>query len=193
MNSFIYRLCNRTNCLRGIKMVNRIKVRWIFLALLLSLCSLFATAIATSQEDEDDTRRLWNKQFEVARAKVKSIKQPTKNQANQVKETKMQTAGSLETKSGTQSTEAIEGELIGITVWRLRPPAPNSDQGGARLLVKKAGGSPSQYQLERAEAEALFSEGQRLRISVETPREGTSYLYVIDVRSMPTARWANRR
>jgi len=56
---------------------------------------------------------------------------------------------------------AVKGELIGVTIWRLR-----SDQDKATA--------------ERAAADTLFAEGERLRFSIEAPRRSDSYLYVID-------------
>jgi hypothetical protein len=42
-------------------------------------------------------------------------------------------------------------------------------------LVQKDAAKPSQYRLERVEADTPFSDGQRLRISIETQREGNSH------------------
>jgi hypothetical protein len=83
---------------------------------------------------EDSTRRIWNKMFREARGRD-GARRPR----------------------GT----AVKGELIGVTIWRLR-----SDQDKATA--------------ERAEADTLFTEGERLRISIEAPRRSDSYLYVID-------------
>jgi hypothetical protein len=55
----------------------------------------------------------------------------------------------------------VKGELIGVTIWRLR-----NDQDKPTA--------------ERAAADTLFTEGERLRLSIEAPRRGDSYLYVID-------------
>ncbi len=164
---------NRTNLQTAIKSMPH----WTALTLLLSLCSLPVLAVPSPQEEDDGTRRLWNKQFEAARAKAKNAKPTAKPPTT---ETKQQAAAKPETKPGAPSAEAVDGELIGITIWRLRAAAPGDDQSGARLLVKKSGAAPSQYQLERVEADTPFSEGQRVRISIETPREGSSHIYVID-------------
>jgi hypothetical protein len=55
----------------------------------------------------------------------------------------------------------VKGELIGVTIWRLR-----DDQGKPTA--------------ERATADTLFAEGERLRLSIEAPRMSDGYLYVID-------------
>jgi hypothetical protein len=64
---------------------------------------------------------------------------------------------------------------LGITIWRLRP-ARNSD-GGTRALIREKSSS-SGWVPERVEADTTFREGDRVRLSVESPTKG--YLYVID-------------
>ena len=66
-------------------------------------------------------------------------------------------------------------EEIGITVWRLRPSRAN-DQGG-RLLVLD-GAKQTSYTPERIEASTPLNIGDRVRITVESPRPG--FLYIID-------------
>src|SRR5262252_1376858 len=85
-------------------------------------------------EPEDSTRRIWNKMFREARGRV-GARRPR----------------------GT----AVKGELVGITIWRLR-------------------GDQDTPTAERAAADTLFTEGERLRLSIEAPRRSDSYLYVID-------------
>jgi hypothetical protein len=55
----------------------------------------------------------------------------------------------------------VNEELIGVTIWRLR-----EDQ--------------SKPTAERATADTQFDEGERVRLSIEVPRERDSYLYVIE-------------
>jgi len=55
----------------------------------------------------------------------------------------------------------VNGELIGVTIWRLRD-------------------GQEEPMAERAATDTLFNEGERLRLSIEAPREGDNYLYVID-------------
>jgi hypothetical protein len=56
---------------------------------------------------------------------------------------------------------AVKKGLIGVTIWRL---SDDQDRPTA----------------ERATANTLFTEGERLRLSIEVPRSGDSHLYVID-------------
>ncbi|HKO98583.1 MAG TPA: hypothetical protein VJU86_16415 [Pyrinomonadaceae bacterium] len=64
---------------------------------------------------------------------------------------------------------------LGITIWRLRP-GDIKDAGRRALLREK--GKTSGWVAERVEADAIFREGDYVRISVESPRTG--YLYVVD-------------
>jgi hypothetical protein len=64
---------------------------------------------------------------------------------------------------------------IGVTIWKLRP-ADSSDT--TRLLVQEPQGAAAQWTPVRVEAGTPLAIGDRLRISVESPRDG--YLYVID-------------
>lgn len=66
-------------------------------------------------------------------------------------------------------------EEIGVTVWRLRPAEPNDK--GARLLVLD-GLKQEQWVAERIEATTPLTVGDRVRITIESPRPG--YLYIVD-------------
>jgi hypothetical protein len=66
-------------------------------------------------------------------------------------------------------------EEIGITIWRLRP-SRDGDQGGRVLVLD--GLKQTQYTPERIEANTPLNVGDRVRITVESPRQG--FLYIID-------------
>ena len=105
------------------------------MATMLCLCCLCAVASPLPQrEPEDSTRRIWNKMFREARNRA-SARRPR----------------------GT----SVKGELMGVTIWRLR-------------------GDQDKPIAERATADTFFTEGERLRLSIEAPRRSDSYLYVID-------------
>jgi hypothetical protein len=63
---------------------------------------------------------------------------------------------------------------IGVTIWKLRPAAASDT---ARLLVQDPQGA-AQWTPQRVEAGTPLALGDRVRVSVESPRDG--YLYVID-------------
>src|ERR1051326_3926136 len=60
-------------------------------------------------------------------------------------------------------------EEIGITIWRLRP-SRDGDQGGRVLVLD--GLKQAQYTPERIEANRPLNVGDRVRITVESPRPG---------------------
>jgi len=128
---------------------------------------------ALRQEEDDMTRRLWNKQFLNAREEAKKPKPSA--QAQKTK-TKPPTGAKPGAKPGAAGSDTVDGELIGVTIWRLRPAAAGDD----RILVQKNGAGSGQYALERVKADTRFKEGQLVRISVEAPREYDNYLYVVD-------------
>ena len=66
-------------------------------------------------------------------------------------------------------------EQLGITLWRLRP-AKASDKRARTLVMEDATGSA--WVPERIEADTPLREGDRVRLSIESPRAG--YLYVVD-------------
>src|SRR5262249_1579499 len=125
------------------------------------------------QEEDDVTRRLWNKQFLKAREEAKKPKPSAQPQKTKTKSPAGATPGA---KPGAVGGETVDGEVIGVTIWRLRPAAAGDD----RILVQKNGAASSQYSLERVTADTRFREGQLVRISVEAPREYDNYLYVVD-------------
>lgn len=73
-------------------------------------------------------------------------------------------------------TPRLPGTEIGVTIWRLRPSRPEDD-AGARLLVMQDD-NQTQWTPERIEADTYLKVGDRVRISIEAPRNG--YLYVVD-------------
>jgi len=66
-------------------------------------------------------------------------------------------------------------EEIGVTIWRLRPERPSDT--GARVLVLD-GLKQEQWTAERIEATTPLNIGDRVRLTIESPRPG--YLYIID-------------
>lgn len=66
-------------------------------------------------------------------------------------------------------------EEIGVTVWRLRPS--QSMDTGARVLVLD-GLRQTEWTPERIEADTPLNIGDRVRLTVESPRPG--FLYIVD-------------
>ena len=68
-------------------------------------------------------------------------------------------------------------EQLGVTLWRLRPEQVGDN--GARLLTMKGSTNDSSKMVaERVGLDTAFEKGEKVRISVESPRSG--YLYIID-------------
>lgn len=64
---------------------------------------------------------------------------------------------------------------LGITIWRLR--STRKDDSDRRALIREKS-SAAVWAAERMASDAVFREGDFVRLSVESPRRG--YLYVID-------------
>src|SRR5262245_14108731 len=91
--------------------------RWRALSLLLVSCALLAAAMPAPQEDDDVTRRLWNKQFLKAREEAKK---PRPSAQAQKPKTKPPAGAMPGAEPGAAGSEPVDGELIGVTIWRLR-------------------------------------------------------------------------
>ena len=89
-------------------------------------------------------------------------------------------ADGCRTAAAAAAATAAPGELVGVTVWRLRR-SKASDSGDSRLLVQETENQRTEsveWTPERVEAETPFAAGDRVRLSIESPRAG--YLYVVD-------------
>jgi hypothetical protein len=124
------------------------------------LIGLTAPAFAQDQAD-DASRRFWPPNFRPAASPPGSTSKTGRYK---------RTTPALPKDAIAANT--MSNAVVGITVWRLRPPKEADE---ARILVKKSG---KNWTPERVEANTKFSEGQMLRLSIEVPRTG--YLYVID-------------
>jgi hypothetical protein len=109
---------------------------------------------------DDTTRRIVPEQFVQARHGKAAVKAQYKLVSSD---------GKLAEGSGSEIHQ------LGVTIWRLRP-ARKTDTG-ARLLVQE-GSDSTEWTPERVSVGSSLLEGDRVRISVESPKTG--YLYVID-------------
>jgi hypothetical protein len=76
--------------------------------------------------------------------------------------------------AGRKSAPA-SSEEIGVTVWRLRP-SRSGDTGGRVLVLD--GLKQAEWTPERIEADTPLNIGDRVRLTIESPRPG--FLYIID-------------
>lgn len=146
------------------------------LAILVAL-SLLSLPVAKSQDA--GSRQIVLEEFTRARpatspSSTRIPRRPSPSTRRPMKQTYRRASGSAPVASSS-SVRPGNAEELGITVWRLRPSKQNDS--GARLLVMESSQS-SHWTPERMEADAPLGVGERVRISVESPRPG--YLYVVD-------------
>jgi Domain of unknown function (DUF4384) len=75
------------------------------------------------------------------------------------------------------ATVATDVAQLGVTIWRLRP-AQSADTSTRQLERDNKSGATSAWIPERVASDTLLRTGDRVRISIESPRDG--YIYVID-------------
>jgi hypothetical protein len=69
---------------------------------------------------------------------------------------------------------ALADQLVGLTLWRLRPVRPE-DEGSAAMVWASG---DERLTAERVSAESGFAPGARVRLAIESGRNG--FLYIID-------------
>ena len=133
---------------------------------ILALAMIGAFLSVPARPQDEASRQLWDSQFLKKRAGAKTTSAPRKNPGY---------------RRATPKSEAIDesaGEVIGVTIWRLRQ-SREADNKEARLLLQdEVSGEGTEFTPERVEAESTFAAGDRVRLSIESPRDG--FLYVID-------------
>jgi hypothetical protein len=160
--------------------------RWGMNFLLLNLFAFSALVVQSAQKQEDDDlRRVWNKKFVEARNKNATAQStspsPAKSSSGRKTrggENAQKTVASNSSTAVSSRAENLNGELIGVTFWRLTEAKAAKNQPG--LTVRGSDGRVSQLTAARVTADTPFHPGQRVRIGIEIPREKNGYLYVID-------------
>src|SRR6185503_7828462 len=143
--------------------------------LVISLCSAVVTAQTANPTDPDDesSRQIVLDRFNTARPLSEAAKAGMSSGNTSMKPPVYRRTGTA--RIGRRGARPPATEEIGVTVWRLRP-SRESDQGG-RVLVHD-GLKQTQYTPERIEAGTPLNVGDRVRITVESPRPG--FLYIVD-------------
>ena len=132
------------------------------------------TALAQTQDDA--SRQIVLDRFNKARPPENVSGGTTVNGARRPRRPKVAAMRPRYRRTSPLATLAkTQTEEIGITVWRLRPA--RSTDSGARVLVLD-GLRQDQWVAERIEAGTPLNIGDRVRLTVESPRPG--YLYIID-------------
>src|SRR5262245_52000225 len=158
---------------------------WVMNFLLLNLFALSALAVQSAQKQEDDDlRRVWNKKFVEARNKNAMAQSarlsPARRRKTRGAENAQTTAAANSPAAVPSPPESLNGELIGVTFWRLTEAQAKVGKSQPGLAVRGSDGRVSQLIAERVAADTPFQPGQRVRIGIEIPREKNGYLYVID-------------
>ena len=130
------------------------------------ICSVSMNSFSQQQ---DQTRGLKVKKIEESRPASTAPIDPAQPRTYR---STTSTASSSEIRRSASASEAV----IGVTLWRLRS-AQSADNRGARILEHQ-GAKSAAWTAERIEADTRISEGERVRVSIESP--STGYLYVID-------------
>lgn len=142
------------------------RLRRLMVAIMLTMLICGGVAKLGLAQD-DDERRLWDTEFLKKR-------QPAKTPTT----TRKPPAYRRTTAKPAAADDKSAGEMLGVTVWRLRP-AVAADHKDSRLLLQDEDKDDSkEWTPERVEAETAFATGERVRLSIESSRAG--YLYVID-------------
>jgi hypothetical protein len=149
--------------------------RWIIRLFILCSALICCGSVLSqkTQADEESSRQIVLDRFNTARPPIEAASGEIKRGAALVKPPVYRRTGTA--RINRRGTRPSATEEIGITIWRLRP-LRDSDQGGRVLVLD--GLKPAQYTPERIEAATPLNIGDRVRITVESPRPG--FLYIID-------------
>jgi hypothetical protein len=150
------------------------------LIIFLLICSTVCPAHRQNSQDKDDnSRQIVLDRFNKARPAaavttgVGGSRVGTGNPA--AKPPIYRRTGSTKMTGGPRKSAPASSEEIGVTVWRLRP-SRSGDTGGRVLVLD--GPKQSEWTPERIEADTPLKIGDRVRLTVESPRSG--FLYIID-------------
>jgi hypothetical protein len=149
----------------------------IFVLICLTAIASLAQEQRTAQDQDATSRQIVLDRFNKARpaADVTAGAGGTRVGAGvAVKAPIYRRTGSLRLPGGRKPAPA-SSEEIGVTVWRLRP-SQSTDTGGRVLVLD--GLKPAEWTPERIEADTPLNIGDRVRLTIESPRPG--FLYIID-------------
>jgi hypothetical protein len=155
------------------RMLHRFTGAAFVLALVWIGATLSPARAQTQNQDEESSRQIVLDRFNTARPLSEAAKGAMNSASAAVKPPVYRRTGAA--RIGRRGARPPATEDIGVTVWRLRP-ARDNDVGGRVLVLD--GLKQAQYTPERIEASTPLNVGDRVRITVESPRPG--FLYIID-------------
>jgi hypothetical protein len=169
--------------------------RYLFCLCVISISIFSFTTIARPFVQDDDTRKLIDTGFLQKRPQSSNKNRKTpkyKRVTPKISEQIAKSENKSENKSGDKSEikpdnktankpgdqpEVQSGnEVVGLTLWQLRPSV-KSDDKSVRLLEREDENT-LEWTPVRVDSDTVFALGDRVRLSFESPRDG--YLYVID-------------
>jgi hypothetical protein len=146
------------------------KIRTVSILAILSF--LFVALPSRAAQDGDETRQIF---FDYQKARPKrpanKPKPPAKKQPRYARKTP---------KPAATPPAGNQYALAGVTLWELRPSS-SADNREVRMLVQeeeKPDGEQTSFTPVRVEGNARLTAGDRVRLTIESPRDG--YLYVVD-------------
>ena len=154
--------------------------------LLITAANLSLIGASTAYAQDEAARQLWDGAFLKKRAEAKKPAAESPNRKSTAykrvppKKTETQNPQSSKPQNSatpTKSDGKPDGEVLGVTVWRLRP-ARDDDKREDRLLLEDESSKKTEWMAERVEAGTVFAPTDKVRLSIESPRDG--YLYIID-------------
>lgn len=133
--------------------------------------------VATSRS-QDDERRLWDAEFLKKRQSAKTTS-PTAKRTPAYRRATPKTQPANDTTAGDKTAnDKMAGEMLGVTLWRLRQSRDEDGKDTRLLLQDENSREKKEWTPERVESETVFVTGERVRLGIESPRDG--FLYVID-------------
>src|SRR5205085_6385950 len=165
--------------------------RYLFCLCVISISIFSFTTIARPFVQDDDTRKLIDTGFLQKRPqssnknrKTPKYKRVTPKISEQIAKSENKSGDKPEikpdNKTGSKPGDGLEiksgNEVVGLTLWQLRPSV-KSDDKSVRLLEREDENT-LEWTPVRVDSDTVFALGDRVRLSFESPRDG--YLYVID-------------
>lgn len=138
---------------------NANKTTWLLRVCLIILCFVNLLSDSTAQIANPNQDREMRRKFREAPVKEKLVSKKK----------------SVVKKKTSENNLESEEQLIGITLWRL---IDSKSIAAQRELKYKAAEITSGLVAERIDPNTLLSKGEKIRLTIEVPREG--YLYVVD-------------
>ena len=143
------------------------------LALICIVANFVSAQKQTDVQEEESSRQIVLDRFNKARP-FSEASGAIDNSARKAAKPVYRRTGNTRLPGSRKGAPAVTEE-IGITVWRLRPS--RAGDNGAQVLALD-GLKQAQYTPERIEANTSLNIGDRVRLTVESPRTG--FLYIID-------------